>query len=89
MSWFWYNIGNVADILNNDVPDETIELELEDIGTQTIRFIRGFNDDVGIIFRNFLLFPNMNGRNPYTKNDEVGAMIKDNAYYVGVNEDSL
>lgn len=87
MAWKWYQIKAVSEVMAKDTPDETLEVELEGIGTQTIRFIQGLS--VGIIFRNFLLFPNMNDRNPFTKNDEVGAMIYDGFYYVGVNEDSL
>lgn len=86
MAWGWYKIKAVADTMKNDVPDETIEIDLENIGTETIRFIRGFEDSVGIIFKNFLLFPNMNDRNPFTKNNQVGAMIKDGYYWVGINE---
>ncbi len=86
MVWGWYAVANVADIMKNDEPDQTIEVELANIGTETIRFIRGFDDSVGVIFRNFLLFPNMHSRNPFTKNDEVGAAIKDGKYWVGINE---
>lgn len=86
MAWGWYKIKAVADTLKNSVPDETIELALENAGTETIRFISGFS--VGIIFRGFLLFPNMNSRNPFTKQDKVGAMIKDGFYWVGINEDN-
>lgn len=86
MTWGWYPIKNVSETLLNDVPDETVEVELENIGTETIRFIKGFESAVGIIFRDYLLFPNMNGRNPFTKDDEVGAMIYDGKYYVGINE---
>jgi hypothetical protein len=84
MAWGWYEIATVADTLKNSVPDETIEVELENIGTETIRFIQGFS--VGIIFRDYLLFPNMNNRNPFTKDDAVGAMILNGKYYVGINE---
>lgn len=87
MAWFWYPIKEVDQVMLKDVPDETLELELEGLQTETIRFIRGFS--VGIIFRGFLLFPNMNGRNPFTTNDEVGAMIHEGKYWVGVNEDAL
>ena len=84
MAWGWYKIKEVSDTLKNSVPDETIEVELENVGTEEIRFIQGFS--VGIIFRDFLLFPNMNNRNPFTKNNQVGAMIQDGAYWVGINE---
>lgn len=84
MAWGWYAVKKVSETLLNDVPDETIEVELENVGIETIRFIRGFT--VGIIFRNYLLFPNMNDRNPFNKNDEVGAMIQDGKYWVGINE---
>lgn len=84
MAWAWYPIKAVSETMKNDVPDETIEIALEDQGTETVRFIRGFS--VGIIFRNFLLFPNMNSRNPFTKNDEVGAMIFEDQYWIGINE---
>jgi hypothetical protein len=84
MAWGWYKIKEVSETLKNSVPDEKIEVELENVGTEEIRFIQGFS--VGIIFRDFLLFPNMNARNPFTKNNQVGAMIKDGAYWVGINE---
>jgi len=87
MAWQWYPIKAVAETLKNNVPDETLELELEDLGVETIRFINGFS--VGIIFRDFLLFPNMNDRNPFTKNNEVGSMIFDGKYWVGINEESI
>jgi predicted ABC-type transport system involved in lysophospholipase L1 biosynthesis ATPase subunit len=83
MAWNWYQIKAVADTMKNSVPDETLEVELQDIGTEIIRFINGFS--VGIIFKGFLLFPNMNARNPFTQKDEVGAMIKDGYYWVGIN----
>lgn len=86
MAWGWYKIKAVAETLLNDVPDETIEVELENIGTETIRFIKGFDGAVGVIFRDYLLFPNMNGRNPFTKGDAVGAMIYEDYFYVGINE---
>jgi len=84
MAWAWYKIKALSETLQGGIPDETVEVDLENIGTETIRFIQGFN--IGLIFRNFLLFPNMNDRNPFTKNDEVGAMIKDGYYWVGINE---
>ncbi len=87
MAWAWYPIKLVAETMLADVPDETIEVELQNLGTETVRFIQGLS--VGIIFRGFLLFPNMNGRNPFTKNDEVGALIQDGYYWVGINEDSI
>jgi hypothetical protein len=88
MAWAWYQIKEVTETLKNSVPDETTEVDLENIGIETIRFIRGFGESVGIIFKGFLLFPNMNSRNPFTKNDEVGAMIKEGFYWVGINEDA-
>ncbi len=94
MAWKWYAIKTVAETLKNGVPDETIEVELENVGIETIRFIKGQSAgvsadfSVGIIFRDFLLFPNMNGRNPFTKNDLVGAMIFEDQYWVGINEDA-
>jgi len=88
MAWAWYQIKKVSETMQKDVPDETIEVDLENIGTETIRFIRGFNGAVGIIFKSFLLFPGMNNRNPFTKNDAVGAMIKDDYFWVGINEDA-
>ena len=84
MAWGWYPIKKISETMQGGVPDETVDVELENVGTETIRFIQGFT--VGIIFRNFLLFPNMNGRNPFAKNDSVGAMIKDGYYWVGINE---
>jgi len=92
MAWGWYKIKAVAETLKNGVPDETIEVDLANAGIETIRFIKGqsagVSEDfsVGIIFKGFLLFPNMNGRNPFTKNDEVGAMIFEDFYWVGINE---
>jgi len=83
MAWAWYPVKKVSETLSKDVPDESIVINLENIGIETIRFIRGFS--VGIIFRNFLLFPNMNGRNPFTQNNQVGAMIHDDQYWVGIN----
>lgn len=94
MAWAWFPIKTVAETLKNGVPDETIEVDLENIGIETIRFIKGQSTgvsadfSVGIIFRDFLLFPNMNGRNPFTKNDLVGAMIFEDQYWVGINEDA-
>jgi len=88
MAWAWYQIKAVNETLKNSVPDETIEVDLANVGIETIRFIRGFGESVGIIFKGFLLFPNMNGRNPFTKNDKVGAMIKNGYYWVGINEDA-
>jgi len=85
MAWAWYPIKEVSETLKNDVPDEFVEVELENVGTEIIRFIKGFS--VGLIFRDYLLFPNMNDRNPFTKNNEVGAMIEDGKYWVGINED--
>lgn len=85
MAWAWFPVKLVSETLQEDVPDETIEVELENIGVETIRFIKGFS--VGIIFRDFLLYPNMNNRNPFTKNNEVGAMILEGKYWVGINED--
>lgn len=84
MAWSWYPIKEVSETLQNGVPDETLELELEGVGSETVRFIQGFS--VGLIFRDFLLFPNMNSRNPFTKNDEVGAMIYEDQYWIGINE---
>ena len=94
MAWAWYPIKKVAETLKNGVPDETIEVDLTNIGIETIRFIKGqsagVSEDfsVGIIFSDFLLFPNMNSRNPFTKNDLVGAMIFQDQYWVGINEDA-
>jgi hypothetical protein len=82
MAWNWYQIKKVDETMQEGVPDETLSVTLN-LGEETIRFIQGFS--VGIIFRNFLLFPNMNGRNPFTKNDEVGAIIFEDYYWVGVN----
>ena len=86
MSWNWYKIKAVAETLKNDVPDETLEVNLANVGIETIRFIRG--NRVGIIFKDFILFPNMNGRNPFTKNNEVGAMIYQDYYWVGINQNA-
>lgn len=86
MAWTWYPIKTVADTMKNSVPDEVVELNLDGIGDETVRFIQGVT--VGLIFRNFLLFPNMNDRNPFTKNDEVGAMIYEDQYWIGINDDA-
>lgn len=83
MAWAWYPVKTLSDTLKNDVPDEAIQVDFGLGAIETIRFIHGFS--VGIIFRNFLLFPNMSGRNPFTQNNQVGAMIHDDQYWVGIN----
>lgn len=82
MAWNWYQIKKIDETMEEGVPDETLTVSLN-LGEEVIRFIQGFS--VGIIFRDFLLFPNMNGRNPFTQNDQVGAMIFEDYYWVGVN----
>lgn len=82
MVWDWYAIKEVSQVMNKNSPDETLQIDLG-TGDEVIRFIKGFN--VGIIFRNYLLFPNMNNRNPFTRDNAVGAMIRDGKYWVGVN----
>lgn len=85
MAWNWFPIKAVDAVMDASEPDETLSVDLG-AGDEIIRFIQGFS--VGIIFRGFSLFPNMNDRNPFTKNDEVGAMIHEGVYYVGVNQDA-
>ena len=87
MAWSWYPIKLVSETLKNSVPDETLTVTLDGLGDETVRFIQGVT--VGLIFRDFLLFPNLNNRNPFTKNDEVGAMIYEDQYWVGINDDVL
>ncbi len=82
MAWDWFAIKAVDAVMAKDTPDETLTVDLGS-GDEIIRFLQGFS--VGIVFRGFLLFPNMNDRNPFTKNDEVGAMIHEGNYWVGVN----
>jgi len=89
MAWKWWKIQATSETLLNDVPDQTVDFTLDGLGDVTIRFIRGFDDAVGIIFKDFLLFPNLNGRNPFTQNEVVGAMIQDGYYWVGVDESIL
>tara|TARA_R110000851_G_scaffold184676_2_gene334035 strand:- start:1334 stop:1594 length:261 start_codon:yes stop_codon:yes gene_type:complete len=86
MAWTWFPIKTVAETLQNGVPDETVALNLDGIGDETVRFIQGVT--VGLIFRNFLLFPNMNGQNPFTKNDKIGAMIFEDQYWIGINDEA-
>lgn len=88
MAWKWWQIQAVADTMPNEAQDQTIEVELDVLGTVEIRFICGFNDSIGVIFQNYLLFPNMNDRNPYTKYNKVGATIIDGNIWVGINEDA-
>ncbi len=82
MTWDWYAIKEVDAVMEKDTPDETLTVDIGD-GDETIRFINGFS--VGIIFRGYSLFPNMNDRNPFTKDDAVGAMIHEGQYWVGIN----
>lgn len=83
MVWQWYAIKEVDKTMAKNTPDQTITIDLGD-GDEVIRFIKGFN--VGIIFRNYLLVPNMNDRNPFTQDDAVGAYIRDGKYWVGINK---
>jgi len=83
MVWQWYAIKEVDKTMAKNTPDETLTVDLGE-GDEIIRFIKGFT--VGIIFRGFLLFPNMNGRNPFNQKDEVGAFIKDGKYWLGINK---
>lgn len=83
MAWDWFAIKEVSQVMAKNTPDETLTFDLGN-GSETIRFVQGFS--VGIIFRNYLLFPNMNGRNPFTANNSVGAFIKDGKYWVGINK---
>jgi hypothetical protein len=85
MTWTWFPIAQVGDVLKDEVPDETLEVNLENIGVETVRFIRGVQ--IGLIFRNYLLYPNMNDRNPFTKGDAVGAMIFEDQYWIGINNE--
>lgn len=82
MSWDWYQIKEVVKVMEKDTPDETLTVDIGD-GDETIRFIKG--DSIGIIFRDYLLFPNMNDRNPFTAKDSVGATIYQGFYWVGIN----
>lgn len=86
MAWGWYPVKKVDEVMAQGTPDETVTAIL-DQGEEEIRFIQGFS--VGLIFRGFMLFPNLNDRNPFAKKNgdvEVGAMIYDGQYWVGVNE---
>jgi hypothetical protein len=82
MTWNWYAIKKIDETMSKNTPDETITIDLG-AGDEVIRFIKGFS--VGIIFRNYLLFPNTNSRNPYNQADLVGAFIKNGIYWVGIN----
>tara|TARA_R110000787_G_scaffold130064_1_gene241984 strand:- start:2633 stop:2896 length:264 start_codon:yes stop_codon:yes gene_type:complete len=84
MAWSWYPIKEISEVMKNGEPDEVVDLNLEGLEDTSLRFIQG--SSVGIIFRNYLLFPNMNGRNPFTKDDKVGAMIYEGRYWVGIND---
>lgn len=84
--WNWYAIKNISDVMVKNTPDETLTIDLG-FGDEVVRFINGFS--VGIIFRNYLLFPNMNLRNPFNQDDKVGAYIKDGKYWLGINMDEL
>jgi hypothetical protein len=85
MAWNWYAIKEVDEIMLKNTPDQTFTFDLG-AGEETIRFIKGFS--LGIIFRNYLLFPNLNGQNPFNANNSVGAFIKDGKYWLGVNQES-
>lgn len=62
----WYNVGNLKKFEEMGIPQLAQNLELEDLGTVEIVFIKGFN--FSIIFNGEVLTPNLNGRNPFYRN---------------------
>lgn len=62
----WYNIGNAENFEKMGIPQLAQELELEDLGMVEIVLIKGFN--LSVIFNGEMMTPNLNGRNPFSKN---------------------
>ena len=62
----WYKVGNAKEFEAMNIPQLVQEVELEDKGMAEIVFINGFN--ISIIFNGEVLTPELNGRNPFFRN---------------------
>lgn len=62
----WYNIGiKKNEWIAKGIPQEVLNLDLEDLGEKEIVLINGFN--FSVIFEGDMLTPDLNGRNPFYK----------------------
>lgn len=84
----WYKVGNLDDFNKINIPQEEKDLELEGLGLTKVVFINGVGG-FSVIFRDVLLTPKLNGRNPYSQEKTTSYIHpKTNDIWVGYETDS-
>lgn len=77
----WYNVGNKDEFLNKGIQQEEKTLDLEDLGEVSVVFLAGFT--FSIIFNGEFLTPNLNGRNPFYRNETTSYIDENGDVWVG------
>jgi hypothetical protein len=82
----WYQICNVTEFQEMELPSQEFELNLEGLGLKSILVTRG--NAIGVVFQDIYLHANINDRNPYEFEDHAVYIDGDNNLWVGIlNED--
>ena len=84
MAWAWFDIYNLSEMETKGIPQKEIEVDLEGLGIQKILIFK--NRFYGVIFKETVLIPKLNGRNGFEKNGVSAYIDEQKHLWVGYNE---
>lgn len=78
----WYNIFNLDDFEAEALSSKTYEVNLTDVGLKSILVTKG--NYTSVLFDDIFLTINLNGYNPFTKDDRGVYIDENNDVWVGI-----
>lgn len=86
--WKWYKLINLSEIEKLGVPDYYLNVNMKDLGQQSILIAHGFVWSV--CFLGYWISPTLNNRNGFSVQNKVSAYIDpDNNLWVAYNENNM
>ena len=82
MSANWYKVADFKKFQNGEIPQKTLTTTLEDLGDVEITLLNGIMP--AVIFRERVLVPNLNERNPAIENGVAAFVDATGWLWVGV-----
>ena len=82
MSANWYKVADLKKFQNEEIPQKNFTATLEDLGDVDITLLNGIM--LAVIFRERVLVPNLNGRNPTIESGAAAFIDPTGWLWVGV-----